>query len=141
MRLTSFTDYGLRTLMRLSGAPESSFTVDAMANEFRISREHLTKVVRELARHGYVRTRRGAAGGFRLAMAPGAIHIGAVVRALEARHALVECFGKDGCDCVLLPRCRLKQRLAAAREAFFAELDRSTLADCAYTPDDATAAA
>ncbi|MCZ8107248.1 MAG: Rrf2 family transcriptional regulator [Burkholderiales bacterium] len=141
MRLTSFTDYGLRTLMRLSGAPECNFTVDAMASEFRISREHLTKVVRELARHGYIRTRRGAAGGFRLAMEPGAIRIGAVVRALEARHALVECFATDGGDCVLLPKCRLRQRLAAAREAFFAELDRSTLADCVYTPDDLTVSA
>jgi DNA-binding IscR family transcriptional regulator len=52
MRLTSFTDYGPRTHTRLSGAPESSFTVDAMANAFRISRKHLTKVVRELAPHG-----------------------------------------------------------------------------------------
>ena len=116
--------------MRLSGAPESSFTVDAMANEFRISHEHLTQVVRELARHGRVRTRRGAAGVFRMATEPHAINIGAVLSALEARHALVECFESDDGDCVLLPRCRLRQGLAAARETFFAELDRSTLADC-----------
>jgi len=34
---------------------------------------------------------------------------------------------------VLAPRCRLKTRLAAAREAFMRELDATTLAECAYT--------
>ena len=31
-----------------------------------------------------------------------------------------------------MPRCRLKARLAAAREAFMRELDATTLAECAY---------
>jgi Rrf2 family nitric oxide-sensitive transcriptional repressor len=33
---------------------------------------------------------------------------------------------------VLTPRCRLRKRLAAAREAFLRELDTTTLAECAY---------
>jgi Rrf2 family nitric oxide-sensitive transcriptional repressor len=33
---------------------------------------------------------------------------------------------------VLQPRCRLKAKLAAAREAFMRELDTTTLAECAY---------
>jgi len=44
----------------------------------------------------------------------------------------VECFRGDGGQCVLKPRCRLKARLAAAREAFMRELDATTLAECAY---------
>jgi Rrf2 family nitric oxide-sensitive transcriptional repressor len=35
---------------------------------------------------------------------------------------------------VLQPRCRLKAKLAAAREAFMRELDATTLAECAYPP-------
>jgi Rrf2 family nitric oxide-sensitive transcriptional repressor len=31
-----------------------------------------------------------------------------------------------------MPRCRLKGKLAAAREAFMRELDSTTLAECAY---------
>ena len=46
--------------------------------------------------------------------------------------ALVECFREDGGNCVLKPRCRLKAKLAAAREAFMRELDTTTLAECAY---------
>jgi Rrf2 family nitric oxide-sensitive transcriptional repressor len=51
---------------------------------------------------------------------------------LEKKQGLVECFREDGGHCVLTPRCRLKAKLAAAREAFMRELDTTTLAECAY---------
>jgi Rrf2 family nitric oxide-sensitive transcriptional repressor len=133
MRLTAFTDYGLRALMRLAGEPERVFTTEEIAKEFAISRNHLTKVVRELADAGFVATHRGGRGGFRLARSPEAISIGAIVRRLEARHAIVECFRADGGNCVLTPRCRLKARLKHASEAFLKDLDRTSLADCAVT--------
>lgn len=132
MRLTSFTDFGLRALMRLAGDPDRSFTTDEIASEFSISRNHLTKVVRDLAAAGYVRTQRGAGGGFRLARPAQKITLGEIVRTLEQGQALAECFREDGGACVLTPRCRLKQHLATAREAFLRELDATTLAQCAY---------
>jgi Rrf2 family nitric oxide-sensitive transcriptional repressor len=132
MRLTAFTDFALRALMRMAAEPERSFSTNDIAAEFRISRNHLIKVVGDLARCGFVRTQRGVGGGLRLARPPQAITLGEVVRALEERHALVDCFRPDGGACVLRPRCRLKSRLAAAREAFMRELDATTLAECAY---------
>ena len=132
MRLTTFTDFGLRALMRLAGEPDRSFSTGEIAAEFGISRHHLIKVVGDLAQAGFVTTQRGGGGGFRLARSAQAINLGEVVRALEARHALVECFREDGGNCVLKPRCRLKGKLASAREAFLRELERTTLADCAY---------
>jgi Rrf2 family nitric oxide-sensitive transcriptional repressor len=134
MRLTAFTDFGLRALMRLAGDPDRSFSTGEVAREFGISRHHLVKVVGDLANAGFVSTQRGAGGGFRLAREPQSITLGEIVRALEGRQALVECFRADGGACVLTPRCRLKGKLAAAHEAFLRELDRSTLADCAYRP-------
>ena len=134
MRLTAFTDFALRALMRLAAEPDRSFSTNEIAAEFGISRHHLIKVVRDLANGGFVSTQRGAGGGFRLARPPNAITLGEVVRTLENRQALVECFRADGGNCALLPRCRLKARLAAAREAFMRELDTTTLSECAYTP-------
>lgn len=139
MRLTAFTDFGLRALMRLAGTPGRSFTTDEIAREFDISRHHLTKVVRDLAAAGFIESRRGAGGGIVLARPAERITIGAVVRELEGRHAMVECFRVDGGACRLRPGCRLRGHLAAAREAFLAELDRTTLADCAWTPEAAMA--
>jgi Rrf2 family nitric oxide-sensitive transcriptional repressor len=132
MRLTSFTDFGLRALMRLAAEPERLFTTDEIARAFGISRNHLIKVVRELAAAGIVATQRGAGGGFRLARPADDITLGEIVRLLEARSALVECFRPDGGACVLTPKCRLKGRLKAARAAFLRELDCTTLAECAY---------
>lgn len=134
MRLTAFTDFGLRALMRLAGEPGRVFTTDEIAREFAISRNHLIKVVHDLAAAGLVTTQRGKSGGFKLARAPETIRLGEVVRHLEARHAMVECFRSDGGACMLTPRCRLKGRLAQAERAFLDELDKSTLADCAYLP-------
>ncbi|MCC6888842.1 MAG: Rrf2 family transcriptional regulator [Hyphomicrobiales bacterium] len=131
MRLTAFTDYGLRALMRLAGEPERLFTTQEIARELAISRHHLIKVVRELADAGFIATVRGAGGGFRLARPADTISLGAVVRRLEARHAMVECFRGDGGGCTLTPRCELKGHLQAASRAFLATLDRTSLADCA----------
>ena len=132
MRLTSFTDFALRTLMRLAGEPARTFATNEIAAEFGISRNHLAKVVRDLADNGFILTQRGAGGGFSLARSAQSITLGEVVRALEGGSALVECFREDGGACALTPRCRLKARLAAARESFMRELDKTTLADCAY---------
>ena len=117
--------------MRLAAEPGRSFATGEIATEFKISHNHLAKVVRDLADGGFITTRRGVGGGLSLARSPHSITLGEVVRALEGE-ALVECFREDGGACVLTPRCRLKARLAAAREAFLRELDATTLAECAY---------
>lgn len=137
MRLTSFTDYGLRVLMRMAGRPDRSFTTAQLATEFRVSRNHLAKVVSALAAAGLVDTQRGGRGGARLARRPEDIRIGDVVDMLEADQAMVECFAGAGNGCTLTALCQLKPRLAQAERAFIADLNRSTLADCAYVRDQA----
>ena len=70
MRLTSFTDFALRALMRLAGEPARSFATNEIAAEFGISRNHLAKVVRGLADGGFIATQRGAGGGFAISGTP-----------------------------------------------------------------------
>lgn len=135
MRLTSFTDFALRTLMRLAAEPERPFTTEEIARTFDISRHHLTKVVRELAEGGFITTQRGAGGGMRLARPAAQITLGAVVRRMEARQAMVECFRADGGGCVMTGDCRLRARLAHAQEAFLADLDRTALDAVAWAPE------
>ena len=132
MRLATFTDYGLRVLMRLAGAPEKPISTGQIAREFAISQHHLAKVVSDLGLGGFVRSERGRSGGLRLMRPAHEITLGQVVRHLERKFAIVECFRADGGACVLRPRCRLRPQLSAAREAFMAELDRTTLEDCAW---------
>lgn len=134
MRLTSFTDYGLRVLMRMAGEPARAFTTADLANEFQVSRNHLAKVISALSATGLLETKRGGGGGAMLARAPKDIRLGDVVAALEADQALVECFAARGNTCTLTPHCRLKTRLAHAEAAFIDDLNNSTLADCVYHP-------
>jgi len=137
LRLTSFTDYGLRVLMRMAGDPLRTFTTADLAAEFRVSRNHLAKVFSALAAAGLLESRRGGGGGAKLARPAGEIRLGDVVALLEADQALVECFSAAGNACTLTPRCRLKARFAHAEAAFLADLNRSTLADCVYRPENA----
>ena len=139
MRLSTFTDYGLRILMRLASTPEARLSTADLAAQFEVSHHHLTKVVQELVRGGFVATRRGAGGGILLARPADEIGLGRVVRHLERRFALVECAQEDGGNCILNPLCRLNPRLLAARQTFLKDLDRSTVADCAW-PGAAAAA-
>ena len=131
MRLTTFTDYGLRMLMRLASEPGRAFSTADLAEEFGLSRNHLAKIMQHLARAGFVETRRDGGGGAVLARPADRIRLGNVIDLLEEGQPLVECFGTDGGDCSIDGQCRLKARLRSAERAFLADLDRSTLADIA----------
>lgn len=130
MRLTNFTDFGLRALILLADRAPEVLSAAAIADYFGVSRHHMAKVLQELAAAGFVEGIRGAQGGVRLARDPRDIRIGDVVRCLDKDQALVECFRAEGSDCALLPRCRLKGMLARAKHGFLRELDRFTLSDC-----------
>jgi Rrf2 family transcriptional regulator, nitric oxide-sensitive transcriptional repressor len=130
VRLLASTDFALRILMRLAADPGRLRTTEALAQAIGVPRNHVHKIVQDLAEAGLVRTLRGARGGVLLARPAAEIALGAVVRRLEAGQALVECFRADGGACCLAPDCRLRGLLRGAREAFLAELDRATLADC-----------
>lgn len=130
MRLAMYTDFTLRVLIFLALTQERRATIDEIADAYDISRNHLMKVVHNLAKSGRIETTRGRSGGMRLASAPETINIGEIVRSAEGDTTLVECFG-PGNTCCIAPACTLRMALSEAQEAFFAVLDRYTLADLA----------
>ncbi len=129
MRLTTFSDYSLRVLMYLGIHDDRLATIGEVAMAYGISENHLVKVVHHLAQRGYVETTRGKGGGMRLARTPDDINVGEVVRGTEDNLALAECFDPKPSDCRIAPACLLKGVLTSAVDAFFATLDRHTLAD------------
>lgn len=130
MRLTQFTDFGIRALVLLADREGEVLSASHIAESLGVSVHHMAKVLQALGAAGLVRSLRGKQGGVVLALAPEAIRIGAVVRVLEEGQSLVECCRPDGGGCVLTPDCRLRGMLLGAERAFLAELDRFTLADC-----------
>lgn len=129
MKLTAFTDYSLRVLIYLAAEPSRRATIAEISTAFGVSENHLTKVVHFLGKQGWLETVRGKGGGMTLAKRPEAIGIGQVVRDTEGAAMPAECFSADEGHCVISSCCRLKGVLAEAVRAFYAVLDRYTLAD------------
>ena len=134
MKLSTYTDYSLRMLMTLAAEPQRRTTVAEVAAAFGISEHHLGKVAHGLGRHGWVTTTRGQGGGLSLALPPGRIVIGDVVRRTENGDQPAACFANDAPPCVIAPACRLHDVLDEALRGFYAVLDRYTLADLVRQP-------
>lgn len=131
MRLTQWTDYGLRVLMYCAAQQgrASAPTIAEIATAHGISRSHLMKVVMKLSALGWLETTRGRGGGLRLMQPAEQIGVGQVVRQLEEDFRLVECFDLANNGCRLEPQCRLKGALQQALQAYMQVLDGLRLSD------------
>jgi Rrf2 family transcriptional regulator, nitric oxide-sensitive transcriptional repressor len=128
MHLTTFSDYSLRVMMYLGLQHGQLVTISDIAQAYRISENHLTKVVHHLAIRGYVETLRGKGGGLRLVREPNTVNIGEMIRISEGDTGLLPCLDKGG-TCCIQPSCQLMGILRRAQDALFAVLDQYTLAD------------
>lgn len=129
MRLTRFSDIGLRVLIYLERAGERPHpvTVAEIGKQFDLPLNHLVKVVGQLAKLGWVQSMRGRNGGLRLAANPTVLTIGQVLRKLEGdEDELVDC---EGTNCALRTDCQLRGMLRAGMQAFYTAMDQYTLAD------------
>lgn len=131
MRLSDYTDYTLRVLMYCATHADRLVTIGELAAHHRVSKNHLMKIVNDLARQGVLETVRGRGGGLRLLVDPATLRIGDVIRASETDFRLVECFDPATNLCILNPACRLKKAFQSAMKAYMKELDAITLADVA----------
>jgi Rrf2 family nitric oxide-sensitive transcriptional repressor len=133
MQLTQYTDYSLRVLIYLSQKKHGELaTITEIADFYAISRNHLVKVVHNLAIYGFIQTTRGKNGGMCLARPANEINMGAVVRQTEPNFDIAECFNKENNSCVITPICALKSILGEARTNFIQTLDRYTVADALH---------
>lgn len=129
VQLSKLSDYALRTLVLAAVREPELVTVAEIAETYHIPEGHVRKITHLLARHGFLSSVRGRAGGYRLGAAPERITLGRVVRITETDLRLVECFEPSSGRCRLEPGCELRAVLKEALEAFLAVLDRVTLAD------------
>ena len=127
MRLT--TNLAARVLMFCAVNDGRIVRTAEIAERCNASLNHLLQVVHLLQEHGFVETLRGRSGGLRLARPMAEISIGAVFRVMESGAPFAECFDAATNTCPLTATCRLRGWLKKALDAFFAELDRATLAD------------
>jgi len=127
MQLTRFSDYALRLLMYVSrGDGSRPITIAEVGQQFDISHNHLVKVAARLSKLGWISATRGRHGGLQLGPGAEKLSVGAILRELEGRRAIIDCADPP---CALKGNCHLKRALDEAEEAFYRALDGVTLAD------------
>ncbi|MCH6258641.1 Rrf2 family transcriptional regulator [Puniceicoccaceae bacterium K14] len=129
MELTKYSDYSIRVLVYLGLNNGKLVSINEIAEFYDISRNHLTKVVNNLANLELIFTVRGKGGGIKLALPAEEIYVGRVIRATEPNFNLLECFDPVTNKCRITNCCILKGVMKNALEAFFTELDKYTLTD------------
>lgn len=131
MKLTSYTNYAMRSLQLAALKAPDLVRIDDVAKIHNLSRPHIMKIVHELGKAGYLETVRGRSGGFRLARPPEDIIVGEVVHITEGPLDVVECFNPEKNTCPLMGICILSKKMQEATAAFMAVLDDLTIADIA----------
>ena len=134
MRLTLFTDYCLRVLLYLAFKKGETVTIAELADFYKISRNHLVKVVHNLGIQGFIATTRGKNGGMKLARSAEEIVIGDVVRKMEVDFDFLECFSEATDHCVITNSCVLKSVMKGVRDDLLRTLDQYTIADAVKKP-------
>lgn len=129
MQLTQYTDYSFRVLIYLAEKTEGLTTVSEIAKFHGVSRNHLVKVIHNLATKGFISTTRGRNGGMTLSRPASTINLGDVARKTEPNFNIAECFNTEHNRCVITPICDLKAIFSEAQAAFLHVLDQYTLAD------------
>lgn len=130
--LTAKGKYGLKALVHLAHYPmgELALVSDiAMANN--IPKKFLDAILSDLRNAGFVQSRKGKGGGYRLARPPEEIKIGSVVRVLDGPLAPIPCASHtryEPCDDCDVATCQVRHMMLNVRNAIAEVLDSTTLA-------------
>ena len=133
MKLNHFTDFGMRVLMYLDQKKDNQqSSLDELATDFKISRNHLIKVVQFLATNQLVQTKRGKNGGILISDKAREILLGDLIHILEQDDTpVVNC---DSKPCVFRSHnCKLKSVFNNAYIAFIESLNQYKLSDLEFT--------
>ena len=90
MRISAKGEYAIKAMLdlALSGDGETLQPIQDIARRQGIPQRYLEQVLLGLKRAGFLHSRRGSAGGYRLAKPPDQITAGALLRAVEGQSGL-----------------------------------------------------
>ena len=135
MRLSRRSEYGIRALVDLvrhdDGTPIALAT---LAERNRLPPKFLEQIMSTLKHGGIVRTTLGAHGGYAMAVDPGTITVGRVIRLLDGALAPLPCVSLRyyaRCSCPDEATCSLRDVMLDVRDAMLAILDQETLTEVA----------
>lgn len=133
MKLSLRGEYALRALLVLGlNYGPGVVRIQTISQEQNIPKRFLELILNDLKSAGVVRSKRGIAGGYRLAKRPEQISLAAVVRHLDGALAPVGCVSEmyyEKCSCPDESRCAIRSVMKEVREAVVKIAERVTIAD------------
>jgi Rrf2 family transcriptional regulator, cysteine metabolism repressor len=128
MWISTKAQYGLRALVDIARQPGEVVPLKDVSRRQGISQAYLEQIASNLRRSGFIKSVRGASGGYRLARVPEQINAYDVVVALEGSIAPVECVEHDH-SCERSGLCSTEGLWRRVDNALRQVLGASTLAD------------
>lgn len=99
MRLSKRTEYGMQAIIQLARHwPHNFLRAQQLAQDEGISNKFLESILLALRRGGFLESKIGRDGGYRLARAPKDIRVGDVIRRLEGRLTLKDGSSTEECS-------------------------------------------
>ena len=130
--LTKKGKYGLKALVHLSKMPPGQLAfVGDIAAKNNIPKKFLDAILGELRNAGFVQSRKGKEGGYRLAKLPSEIKIGHVVRVLDGPLAPIQGASRSRyqrCEDCDEATCQVRHMMLEVRHAVAELLDNRSLA-------------
>ena len=135
MNLSKRGEYALRTLIRMGVAQSLGrdlVSVTELAHAERLPLKFVEQILFQLRQAGYLETRRGKTGGYRISKPFTDVRMGDVIRLIDGRLAPLACASETGyerCTCPDEDHCGLRMLMIDVRNAITRILDKYTLAD------------
>ena len=132
MKLSQRGEYALRALLVLGMNHGSSVVrIRDIAQQQNIPRRFLEQILNDLKSAGFVLSKRGVAGGYRLQREPGEISLADIIRHLEGPLAPVGCVSANyyqRCSCPDEAKCAIRSVMQEVRDAIVGVLDGVSVA-------------
>lgn len=133
MKLSVRGEYALRALLVLGlNYDQSVVRIQTISEQQKIPKRFLEQILNDLKTAGVVESRRGVAGGYRLARRPQDISLAVVIRHIEGALAPVSCVSErfyEKCSCPDESRCAIRSVMKEVRDAVVKIVERVTVAD------------
>ncbi len=130
MKISTKGRYATRVMLDLAlNNTGESIKVKDIAARQGISEKYLEQIISVLNKAGYVKSIRGAQGGYRLAKAPEEYTIGMILRLTEGSMAPVACLEDGAEECERCDTCETLEVWQQLYDAINQVIDQITIAD------------
>jgi Rrf2 family cysteine metabolism transcriptional repressor len=128
MKISTKGRYALRLMLDLSEHKDEGLSrIKAISARLDVSEKYLEQIINPLTKAGFVKSTRGAQGGYVIAVDPKTTFVGSILRVMEGSLAPVRCV--DSQECPKAEECKTARLWKRIGHAVDEVVDSVTLQD------------